>query len=447
MFRNEILGVMYLSSALKEAGHKTELAIVGRDNPVKVAKKFLPDILAFSIVTGMQHLALKINKQIKEVFPNVFSVFGGAHCSFFPNFVKSDGVDGICRGEGEEALVDLATALEKGKNITKIPNWWIKKGNRIFRNNVRPLSDLEKLPFPDRELLSKYRDYRKSKISYFLTSRGCPFECTYCFNHIYKQMYKDKGKVVRQRIVDDVIAEIKSVMKNNRLKFVYFVDDNFILSEKWLDEFAKKYPEEVGLPFRCNIRLDLTTPVIVKKLASAGCVIVSAGLEAGNDRVREHILNRRMKKEQILKISRCIKENGISLHLQNLLGLPCTTLADDIETLDLNIMCSPYYAWASIYQPYPLTRLGELARSKNYFKGNFDELLSTYHSRSALNLKHKVQVEYLHKLFALAVSFPKLKPIILKAIQFPNNRLIFEFYNLLFLGWKYYSYKKCLPYF
>lgn len=448
VFRDEPLGVMYLSSALKEAGHETELAIVGRDNPVKVAKKFLPDVLAFSIVTGMQKSALKINKQIKEILPSVFSAFGGAHCSFFPDFIKSEGVDGICRGEGEEALVDLVTALEKGKNITKIPNWWIKKGDSIFRNNVRPLLDLGKVHFPDRELLHKYKDYHRSKISYFLTSRGCPFECTYCFNHIYKKMYKNKGKVVRQRSVDDVIAEIKSVMKNKRLKFIYFVDDAFILSKKWLEEFAQKYPKEIGLPFRCNIRLDVATPTMIKKLASAGCIAVSAGLEAGNEKVRERILNRHIKREQIIKSSKCIKENGISLLLQNILGIPCTTLADDIETLDLNIICSPDYAWVSLYQPYPLTKLGELAKAKNYFKKGFNELPTTYHSKTVLDFKHNIQIEYLHKLFALAVNFPILKPIILKAIHAPNNRLIFKFYNLLFLGWKYYSYKKKhLPHF
>lgn len=446
---DEPLGVMYLSSVLKKAGHQTDLAIIETDNAVKNALDFSPDIIAFSITTGAQKKSLIINKQIKEKLPSVLSVFGGPHPTFFQEFINNEYVDVCCLGESEQAFVDLVNAFDRGKKkITKIPNLIVKHNNRIFYNKVRPLiSNLDSLPFPDRELLLKYKHYRNSRVSYFLTSRGCPFNCTYCFNHVYKKMYKGSN-LVRQRSVDNVIAEIKSVKDKHNLKFVRFVDDNFIISSKWIDEFAKKYVKEINIPFMCYARPELVNDEIAQKLAKAGCISMAIGVEAGNDHVRCEILNRNISKERIIKSVNVIKKNGISVLLQNMVGIPFTTINEDVETLDLNIACKPDYAWASVYQPYPGTKLGELAISSGLFEGNINEIPFTYHSRTVLNLPHKTQLEYLHKLFALAARFPFLKRTIIRAINLPQNKFILYTYNLIFQTFKVYSYStKIIPVF
>jgi len=440
--RDEPLGVMYLSAALKAAGHQTELVIAGREDPVAVARAFRPDVLAFSIITGTQKAALEINRRIRAALPGVYSVFGGPHCTFFPEFIESDGVDALCRGEGEGAMVDLAATLQAGADPTALPNWWIQRDGQVFRNPVRPLcADLDSLPYADREILAKYKHYREGRIAYFITGRGCPFECTYCFNHVYKQIYQDGGRLVRRRSVDNVLDEIAQVVAGRHIRLVRFVDDTFILSAKWVAEFAEKYRRQIGLPFQCNVRLDLVTPEIARLLKEAGCASAAAAIEAGNDHVRYEVLRRPMTREQIVAGVRAIQEQGIAISLQNILGIPGTTLAEDLETMDLNIVCDPDYAWASIYMPYPRTRLGEMAMKEGYFGGDFDEIPDRYFARSGLNLPHKTQVAYLHKLFARTVSLPWLRPLTLRLIRLPDNPLIYSLFKLVFLGWKYYRYK------
>ncbi len=175
------LGIMYLSGALRKAGHTTELVKTDEDILRKV-KEFKPSIIAYSVMTGSQKEFLKINNQIKKKFPEVFSLMGGPHPTFFPEVIKEAGLDAICIGEAEEAFVELATKLENGENITTIKNTWIKKKGKIYKNDVRPLvENLDKLAFPDRELVYKYKKYREGPIKHFIAARGCPYNCSYCF--------------------------------------------------------------------------------------------------------------------------------------------------------------------------------------------------------------------------------------------------------------------------
>ncbi len=98
---------------------------------------------------------------------------------------------------------------------------------------MRPyVEDLDSLPFPDRALVYE-RDpiAARGKIKHFLTGRGCPYNCTYCFNHALSEIYRGKGQRFRQRSVDNVIEEVRWVRDHYPLEFVVFVDDTFVLSK------------------------------------------------------------------------------------------------------------------------------------------------------------------------------------------------------------------------
>ena len=240
--------------------------------------------------------------------------------------------------------------------------------DRIITNPVRPyIEDLDSLPFPDRALVYE-RDpiAARSKIKHFLTGRGCPYNCTYCFNHALSEIYRGKGKRFRQRSVDHVIEEIRWVRDRYPLEFVVFVDDTFVLSNEWLAEFAEKYPRQrSALPFFCNTRANLVTAEQVRLLKEAGCHSVSMGIETGNDRIRNELLKRRMSREQILEAARLIREGGLHFTTTNMIGLPTSTLEDDFETLALNVEARPSYAHVFIFQPYPRTELGEFTREQD----------------------------------------------------------------------------------
>ena len=438
-------GIMHLSSSLKAAGHQVDLVVATHQDPVEVAREFQPDVAAYSVITGSQRYYLDVNRRVKREVEGVFSVFGGPHPTFFPEMVEEEGVDGICRGEGEGALVELVGALADGgpEAVLGVDNWSFQRnGDRgdadIVNNPVRPyVADLDSLPFPDRALVYE-RDpiSARSKIKHFLTGRGCPYNCTYCFNHALSEIYRGKGRRFRQRSVDHVIEEVCWVHDHYPLEFVVFVDDTFVLSPEWLAEFAEKYPRQVGVPFFCNTRANLVTEEQVRLLKEAGCHSVSMGVETGNDRLRNELLKRRMSKEQILEAARLIRGGGLHLTTTNMIGLPTSTLEDDFETLELNVQARPSYAHVFIFQPYPRTELGEFTREHGWMVGTFDDIGELAWDHSVLNFdqEHKRGLAILQRFFAIGVEWSRTVPLIKRLMKLPDNPL-FWLLNKLWKGW------------
>ena len=229
------LGIMTLSAILKKAGHKTFLIPFKKEELFPSIEKIRPDIVAYSITTGNQKEYLEINKKIKGKFRNIYSVFGGPHPTFYPEIINEEGVDAICRGEGDIAFLEFVNKIETGKNYEKTKNFYVKKDGKIIKNEIRDLVlELDKIPFPDREIIYNKDEFLKNiKIKRFIASRGCPFQCTYCFNRQYNEIYKNKGKIIRQRSVDNIIEEIKDVRKKYPLEVVKFVDDTFAINNEY----------------------------------------------------------------------------------------------------------------------------------------------------------------------------------------------------------------------
>jgi len=209
----EPLGLLYISSVLRAAGHEVRLSIAASQDPVAVARDWQPGIVGYSVFTGSQRFYRDLNLRIKQQLPGVLSVFGGPHPTFFPEFLEEPGVDAVCIGEGEGAMLDLATAVQGGRPLTGIDNWGFKHEGGVERNAIRPLEDnLDLLPLPDLEMLFAEDGYtRQSGIKHFMTSRGCPYECTYCFNHALAKIYGVKRNRLRQMRVGRVIEEVGSV--------------------------------------------------------------------------------------------------------------------------------------------------------------------------------------------------------------------------------------------
>ena len=298
-------GIMSLSAILKQNGHECDLVDLSLSKDyVQEIKSFAPDIIAYSVYTGRHSFYLQLNRELKRKF-SFLAVFGGPHATFFPEMVEEEGVDVLCRGEGEHAMVELANALSKGIDYSNIKNLWVKRAGKVQQNEVRPLiEDLDSLPFIDREIGQKYAHYRKLRRRIVLTGRGCPYDCTYCFNHIYGELYKGKGKRIRRRSVENVMAEVKQVAAEfNPSRFV-FIDDIFIMEKQWCHDFCKRYKEEIGLPFMAYTRLNLVTEEVLRDLKDAGCDALLYAIESGNDYIRNKVLNRKMSEDQIYKAGR-----------------------------------------------------------------------------------------------------------------------------------------------
>ena len=443
---NEPQGILLISSVLKQAGHQVSLVVATEEDPVEAALRLQPDVLGYTVYTGPHTWYLELNQRIKAQLPGVFAIFGGPHPTFFPEMIERDGVDALCIGEGEYAMLDLMNALQRNGHGVElsdpaIDNWWFKLNGEIVRNPLRPLltgEELDELPFADRDLLyAAHEQSRRTKIKPIITGRGCPYDCAFCFNKAYSDLYGGKGRRFRRRSPDNVLREIEELTARHDVRFVLFMDDTFILQDQWLHEFMTRYKAEVGLPFWCQVRANLVTDEKIALFKDAGCVSVSFGLEAGNDHLRNVVLNRNMSREEILGAAEILRRHDIAFMTNNMLGLPTGNLETDFETLELNAQCRPAYANVFLFQPYPKTALGEWAYEHGWMMGSFDDLSGSVSSDTVIKFGSEVekrQIENLQKLFALGVEYPRLLPPIRRLIRLPSNQLFWLAYKL-WKGW------------
>jgi len=213
--------------------------------------------------------------------------------------------------------------------------------------------------------------------------------------------------------VDNVIAELEEINADFDPAVFWFQEDHFYVLPKLLSEFAEKYPAMVGKPFICSMRPEyLSSRKLVAALKQANCVAVFTGCETGNDHVRKAVLKRNLTQKQIIAAAETLQAFGIKVVFQNMVGIPTSSFQDDLETLELNVQCKPYYGWASVCTPYHGTELYEIARRAGCIGERYrDDLYETFHYRSSLDIPHARQVDILHKVFALVVEYPELLPV------------------------------------
>ena len=437
-------GPMWLSAVLKKAGHKCEIAGVSYNEVEKTFEEFKPDIVAYTTFSGGQATFLDWNRRLKKKF-KFFAMFGGPHPTFSPEMVEEEGVDAVCRGEGFEAMPEFISKLEKGGDITNVKNWWVKVDGKIYKNEQRPLvKDLDILPPPDRSLYNRYKDYRLARTATLMTSQGCPFNCSYCFNHQLHKMRVKGDPIFRQRSVDHVINELKQLKRDYpKIEYLIFRDEILTINSKWIKEFSEKYPKEIGLPFYCLMRPEIIKPEVIDDLIKAGVYYIGTGVESGNDYIRNKVLNRNMSKEAILRGLKILRDKKVMFSVYNIIGAPGETLDTAMETWALSVKAKPTFCDSFILTPYPKTNIYEYSVANGFFNPDV-KYPETYHEKIILNLKDRRQLENFMHLLGVAVEFPALMPLIRNVLIKLPLRFI---YNRIRKFWKGYVYRyRIYPY-
>jgi len=426
----EHLGPLYLSAFLKEKGIDSYILIT--HSPQKLVKKLnqlKPDLLAISLTSAGHSLVLNLLQKAKPDL-KIPIVLGGPHPTFFPEVLAHPAVDFIIRGEAEQSLYLLVKALQEKEDIKNVPGLGYKENEQLKFNQIAPLiENLDELPFPNRALYFNYRFYRRLKMRRVITCRGCPYSCRYCYNAQLRELYQGLGKYLRQRSVENVISELKSLVPIT--KTINIVDDSFGLNKNFREEFLERYPKEVGLPFIVNLRPEQIDFNLAKKLRRAGCYCAQVGIETGNDELREQLLGRQIKKDQIRQAVQYLKQQGIKVLTYNMLGLPGETIKQGFETIKLNQELNIDFPRFSLFQPYPGTEIAELLVQKGMVKR--EELLKnlspSYFHKSPLLSPEINALSNLQKIYALAIKLPKLEKIFKKLIQLKPNPV----FDLIFL--------------
>jgi radical SAM superfamily enzyme YgiQ (UPF0313 family) len=371
-------GIGVISAFLRKHGHETDLFYMYPEYDARgLSEKiiaFEPHIVAFAATSPQfGHVERALNEIPLE--KGIFTICGGPHVSCVPESLEAiPRLDAICIGEGEHPLLELADGLKKGEDIGAIRNLWVKVDGQIRRNPCRPfIQDLDGLPFSDREIFD-YQSIIDSDFdtAFFMFSRGCPFDCTYCANHALKRLAEDK--YTRLRSVDSAIEEIREVVGKYRVRAIFVCNEVFGLNKQWAFEFCDKYRESgIGLPFDVNTRVETLTEELCGKLKEAGCRRVNMGIESGNPFIRNEVLNRKMTNEQIIEAFRTAKRAGLKTKSFNIVGFPHETKEHFQDTIRINQIINPDTVILAIFDPYPGTRLYEECEEKNLFRRWQDE--------------------------------------------------------------------------
>ncbi len=368
-FHNQkALGVRYLESSLNSKGHAASIVFFKAFNSEKptlpsqielallknVINETKPDLIGLSVMSSLYlETVYAVNNIIRDNY-NIPTVWGGVFATLFPERCLEH-ADFVIRGEGENAIVDLVEALSDN-SYESIENLAYKKDDKVIINGMRALcQNIDEYGYPQIGGNNKYlinngiltvEDPQLRSINYELTaSRGCPFVCSYCCSVNLHRIYAGKGSFVRFRSVQSVIDELKEAKKMlSNLKVVHFWDEIFSDDPSWIDEFVKKYRDEINLPFEIWGHPLKTDRVLISKLVSAGLYKVVMGIQSGSPRVRKNIFHRVEKQDQIIEASRVLKDSRVPQVIYDFMLRHPFESEDDIkETYELCMQLIPSF--------------------------------------------------------------------------------------------------------
>jgi anaerobic magnesium-protoporphyrin IX monomethyl ester cyclase len=366
----EPLGILYLAGAVKALpGWECKVLLVHEQDfaPLyETIQSWRPDLVGFQIWTGYHMPAFAACDKVRAM--GVPVIIGGPHATYF---------DKECERHADFVVKGGGFGLFRKILLGQLPH------GVSFDIKGRE----EEFPLPDRDLVYEaYPALGQSPIKSIFGSVGCPMECTYCYAPAFNQMHGKFKLTVRP--VDDLIAEAQAIVRRWPLSLVYFQDDIFGYDKRWLEEFAPRWKAEVGVPFHCQIRLELTRGDAGSKrldlFRDAGCSGITIAIESGNAFLRDHVLFRHMPDELIVEGCKKIMERGMTLRTEQILAVPFSNRDTDLSTLDLNNRINPTMAWTSILAPYAGTDLGTICSNFGIYTGNNDDLAESFFDKSVL---------------------------------------------------------------
>ena len=316
----------------------------------KVLDNFNPDVVGVSIWTTVYPLAKKLSRLIKKWKDNAVLVAGGIHATVCDeDIIQNSSFDFVVRGEGEYTFLELLDCITKGNaGIDKIKGITYKDNGVIKRNPPRELiNDINSLPFPDKKSLVNPSLYTERDFGCIVTSRGCPYLCSFCGSH------NIWGRHVRMRDIQSVFEEIKELYKERRVTFFTFFDDTFTLDRKRIFQLCDCIEKSnMHINWFASGRVDNMDENYVDKLKKGRCFVMQFGVESGSQKLLDK-LNKGIELKKVLFVRDIFKKKKILFWATFLMGHPQETESSLEDTYEFIKKLHPDIINVNVFIPYP----------------------------------------------------------------------------------------------
>jgi radical SAM superfamily enzyme YgiQ (UPF0313 family) len=388
------VGILYLASYLRPRINNVEIkvtngAMIGYEDTIEAIKNSKPDIIGISFSTPTAYGAARLAREARQAFPNAWIVMGGAHATALPeDTLKMSGADLVVMGEGEETFYHIVRLRKEGRNkidLSKLAGICLEIDGTVHKNDPAEfITPIDSIPFPAWDLID-IRDYRGFYLSKqwpevpMLFSRGCPYNCTFCPNCVWKS----SKPVVRLRSPENIADEIEYLQRAFSVKEIFDTSDEFNCNlGHSLDICREIKKRDLGITWKTQLRVTPFTEELAREMAEAGCWYVHLGIESGNqatlDGIRKHI-----RLEDVEPTCRLLKKYGIKIlalfMLFNVWEKDGTLMFEDAKTTQNTLKFAreltrkrliDYLGW-SITTPYPGSRLYDIALRHNIVNPTF----------------------------------------------------------------------------
>ena len=369
------LGLAYVAAALEKAGFHVEMLdnyqLKKSIEYVKSeVKRHKPEIVGITCSSVTYERCIETAKAVKEVVPSCKVVVGGWHPTYVPeSMLQHPEIDYVIMGEGERAMVELATKIVRkdDSTIKEIPGIALRNEGKIVKKSPEFISDLDKIPYPARHLLPM--NLYDRTIGYLNVEpadtmnviRGCPYNCAYC------ETSKLWGKTCRAFSPSRVVGEISHLVETYGSKGVYFLGDNFTINKERTREICKLIKESnLDIEWVCDTRVDLISQELLREMKDAGCRTIFFGVESGSPRILDKI-NKRISLQQFVDGFKLCREEGIQIACSFILGIPGETVKEMEATFRFAKKLDPDWCTFEIYIACPDSALYQEIMQKGLY--------------------------------------------------------------------------------
>lgn len=357
----------------------------------KRIRDFSPNVVGVAcLFSAMQWDMVNTCRIVKKVNPVIKTIVGGAHAgSMAKDIIREyNEVDFVIVGEAELTFLDLLRSLETNGGFTNLNGFAFRENGSVkFIPKTKYIEDLDSIDFPARHLfnMDKYFEnakshgfYRNTPYTQVITSRGCPYKCTFC------ALGAHWGSRQRMRSAKNVLDEIEYLINQYGIKEIHFEDDNLTADKKRAAElFDGMVKRNFNIKWHVpsGIAVNTLNEELIEKMRASGCYSITLAIESGNQKVVTKLMNKPVNLKVVPRLVKKIRENGMDVRGFFIIGYPDETKETIRQTIDFARSLELDWSYFSIASPLPNTEMYKTCIKKGYIKeGDFDPIRSFHRS-------------------------------------------------------------------